>query len=191
MSVDVFWEWCARITLTLGLLAPVAEGPARRAQAQDRPAAAVSKTAHGRHEHLLKGSKTSPWVQPAMKPPLAAKLRSAIELAANHLESEEACRGLFADLGADGAATIAGSTYLHVPNHYLETTICDTRHAYTYVGGGPVWLCRNFQWLSTEDAAAVVIHEALHRAGLTEAPSDPHGMTSLSINRMVKKKCGF
>jgi hypothetical protein len=191
MSGVVFWERCARIALILGISAIVAEGPARRVQAQDRPAAAGSKTAHVRQEHPTMGSRISPWIQNAMNPSLAAKLRSAINLAADHLEIEEACRGLFAVLGADGTATIAGSTYFHVPNHYLETTICDTRHAYTYVGGGPVWVCRNFQWLSTEQAAAVVIHEALHHAGLTEKPSDPHGMTSLDINRMVMKRCRF
>lgn len=94
MSGSVFWERCARIALILELLALVAVGPARRVEAQDRSAAAVSKTAHVRHEQLLKGLKISPWIEATMKPPLAAKLRSAIDLAADHLESEEACRGL-------------------------------------------------------------------------------------------------
>jgi len=36
-----------------------------------------------------------------------------------------------------------------------------------------------------------VIHEALHHAGLTEKPQDRRGMTSLAINSMVGRSCGF
>ena len=44
---------------------------------------------------------------------------------------------------------------------------------------------------SHECAAAVLIHEALHYAGLSEQPRDPQGMHARDIDRMVKKACGF
>jgi len=37
----------------------------------------------------------------------------------------------------------------------------------------------------------VIIHEALHHAGLTEYPQDPNGMTSNQINGMVAEQCGL
>ncbi|MCG6947754.1 MAG: hypothetical protein LJE93_02410 [Acidobacteria bacterium] len=45
--------------------------------------------------------------------------------------------------------------------------------------------------LSDEQAAMVIIHEALHHAGLSEYPKDPDAMTSRAINGMVSEKCGL
>jgi len=59
------------------------------------------------------------------------------------------------------------------------------------VGGGPVRVCRDFSRLSDSQAAMVIIHEALHHAGLTEYPQDPNGMTSNQINGMVAEQCGL
>jgi hypothetical protein len=44
--------------------------------------------------------------------------------------------------------------------------------------------------LDTDKAALVLLHEALHFAGLTEQPHDPRAMTSSEINDMVKDRCG-
>jgi hypothetical protein len=45
--------------------------------------------------------------------------------------------------------------------------------------------------LFDEQAAMVIIHEALHHAGLSEYPQDPDGMTSRAINGMVMEQCGL
>jgi len=45
--------------------------------------------------------------------------------------------------------------------------------------------------LLTEQAAMVVIHEALHHAGLPERPHDKKAMTSGQINDMVREACGL
>ena len=44
---------------------------------------------------------------------------------------------------------------------------------------------------AAETAAVAVIHEALHHAGLTEAPHDRLAMTSIEITEMVEDACGF
>jgi hypothetical protein len=70
--------------------------------------------------------------------------------------------------------------------------LCKGSVAYTFVGGGaPIWLCREFSRLTDKGAAMIIIHEALHHAGLTEWPKDPKGMRSGRINRMVTKRCGL
>ena len=45
--------------------------------------------------------------------------------------------------------------------------------------------------LSDERAAMLVVHEALHHAGLSEKPLNRRCMTSLEINTLVGKKCRF
>jgi hypothetical protein len=59
------------------------------------------------------------------------------------------------------------------------------------VGAAPTFLCTGFSSLTDEHAALVLVHEALHHAGLTESPSDPSGMSSAAINEMVRTACGF
>jgi hypothetical protein len=63
--------------------------------------------------------------------------------------------------------------------------------AYTTVGGRPVWICRHFGRVVPEDAAAAVIHEALHLAGLDEDPRGRSAATSIEISREVRKACDF
>lgn len=58
------------------------------------------------------------------------------------------------------------------------------------VGSRRVTLCPEFATLSTTAAARILIHEALHSAGLGEWPAYPHALMSEEINRMVAGKCG-
>lgn len=134
-------------------------------------------------------SGSRPWIHSSMDGARVATLDSAVRLALRQIVRESSCRELFSDLGSDGALTILKSTYLPVPSHYLEKKRCSHAHAYTYVGGGPVWVCRNFEHLSVDKAATIVIHEALHHAGLSERPADRRAPTSLDITRMVAKRC--
>ena len=61
--------------------------------------------------------------------------------------------------------------------------------AMTTVGGSAVALCRNFARLSDQEAAIILIHEALHFAGQTESPSDSDAPDGIGITRMVMKSC--
>jgi hypothetical protein len=76
-----------------------------------------------------------------------------------------------------------------MPHSFDGISICERGYAATIVGAPSTFVCRNFQHLSDERAALVLIHEALHHAGLTEYPQDPEAMTSARINRMVDKSC--
>jgi hypothetical protein len=73
----------------------------------------------------------------------------------------------------------------------IETSICRRSLAQSYVGGAPTWVCRRVWSLSDEHVALVVIHEALHHAGLTEKPQDRNAMSSGEINTLVRRKRRF
>jgi len=101
------------------------------------------------------------------------------------------CGGMFTELGADGVDTLGRAIFYPIGRHALGTDVCRGRVASTIVGGGPIWLCRGFSALSDNRAAMIIIHEALHHAGLTEWPRDRKGMTSAAINDMVMTRCGL
>jgi len=97
---------------------------------------------------------------------------------------------MFFELGADGIE-ILGNTTFYVANTWSEVKICDRAVAFTKVGGRRTWLCRNFASLWDLDAAAVILHEALHQAGLGEWPLDRRGRKSRDITTDVRRRCGF
>jgi hypothetical protein len=53
------------------------------------------------------------------------------------------------------------------------------------------YVCRGYASLSNDFAAMLLVHEALHHAGLTEYPHDRKAMRSHEINVMVSEACGF
>lgn len=116
---------------------------------------------------------------------------SSFQIAVDRVQEVPECRDLFTKLGADGIDTITKIYFTPIGKREARANICDGSVAYTFVGGGPTWLCRKFSRLSDKKAAMIIIHEALHHAGLTERPKDPKGMTSAGINRMVSKSCGL
>jgi hypothetical protein len=118
------------------------------------------------------------------------RLNLAFPVAVKRVSESPSCGGLFADLGADGLEKLAGTIYL--PPQPGEGRTCTSRvAAFTGVGEPHTRLCPAFGGLSTDRAALILLHEALHFAGLGEKPSDPDGMTALQINRMVEKACGL
>ena len=52
-------------------------------------------------------------------------------------------------------------------------------------------ICNHFFALHRRKRVAVLIHEALHSAGLSEAPHDTCGMTPNEITRMVEQACSL
>jgi hypothetical protein len=150
---------------------------------------------------LRRDKPVEPFIHPAMAPNVRAKLEEGLELAAERVREIEACGDLFARLGANGIDTLNTSLYLQVDSHFREIQICGrdgaansmggTALAYTKVGAASTWICRSFSGVPAEMAAAIVIHEALHHAGLPEWPTDRAAMTSKEITRMINKACGF
>jgi hypothetical protein len=119
------------------------------------------------------------------------KISDAFELALDRVREVPECRGLFEGLGADWKESLGRIVFLPIGRAQGRGDVCRGKSAYTMVGGGPVRVCREFSRLSDTQAAMVIIHEALHHAGLTEYPLDPDGMTSNAINGMVAESCGL
>ncbi len=120
------------------------------------------------------------------------RLVSSFQVAVERVREVPECREMFNQLGADGIDTIAKIYFTPIGIYGARANVCNGSVAYTLVGGGPTtWLCREFSRLTEKQAAMIIIHEALHHAGLTERPKDPKGMTSAGINRMVSKRCGL
>jgi hypothetical protein len=119
------------------------------------------------------------------------KISDAFEVAVERVQEVPECRELFANLGADGIEALDMVVFLPIGRAQARGGVCSGSSAYTLVGGGPIWVCRDFSRLSDIQAAMVIIHEALHHAGLSEYPQDADGMTSTIINQMVMKQCGL
>ncbi len=135
-------------------------------------------------------AQVQPWISGAMPQSTRDKLVTAFELAVARVQQVEECRALFTELGADPVLALATTLY-EPAGPYKETTTCRRALAFTYVGAAPTRLCRRFGFLSDDEAGMVVVHEALHHAGLTERPADREAMSAGAINVMVRKACGF
>ena len=132
---------------------------------------------------------------PKINAKMSAKNRDQLvvgfQVALDKLREVPECSELFTELGADGIDTLGKVYYFPIGYHEAKADVCHGTVAYTMVGGGPTWVCRDFWRLSDDEAAMIIIHEALHHAGLPERPADPDAMTSAGINRMVIKNCGL
>ena len=132
-----------------------------------------------------------PWIHSNMPADVREKLQAAVRIAADRIEEVEECGELFARLGADGKEMLKATLYIPVASYNRKDGICRRAAAYTKVGARSTFICPEFSRLSDERAAMFVVHEALHHAGLTEKPQYRRGMTSLAINSMVGRSCGF
>jgi hypothetical protein len=128
------------------------------------------------------------WVNNAMPTSVERKLGVAFELAVRRLRNVPTCAALFDDLDVGGVRALSQTLYFPVPL-WREQSLCRGALAATVVGRRPVLVCRDFAHLSDSHAAMLLIHEALHAAGLTERPSDRHAMSGAAINRMVVEAC--
>lgn len=186
------------VVLCVGVLAAsISSGSASDAINVDSPYQAQEVSAVGNAaigEAALSGG-----LYPAFEPRISAemsdknreRISGAFQVALDRVGEVPECRELFTALGADGIDTIAKIYFTPIGIDGAKANVCDGSVAYTFVGGGPTWLCRKFSRLTDKQAAMIIIHEALHHAGLTERPRDPNGMPSAGINRMVSKRCGL
>ncbi len=133
--------------------------------------------------------KRPPLQAKGLDPRQLVKVRAAQRLADRRLETRTECSTLFDDLDQTGPAALNAM----VVDLNADPSVCQRGvAATTQVHGNSVSLCR--QWLPRLDRhqlAMLLIHEALHHAGLGEAPTDPEAPTSRAINRMVSKRCGL
>ena len=124
-------------------------------------------------------------------PTVRAGLVRAHALALDRVRSLSSCRAMFASLGADGETCLAGTVYLAAKGH-AEDRLCRSNvMAFTVVGSAVTRVCPWFAKMDDEHAAMILLHEALHRAGLDEWPHDPDGLTPQGITDMVTAACGL
>jgi len=117
------------------------------------------------------------------------RLDRAFPVAAALVRDVTECRELFAVFEADGLEKLERTIYL--PPQPGEGRNCQGRvTAFTGVGQPHTRLCPAFADLTNDQAVTILLHEALHFAGLSERPLDPRGLTPLQINRMVEAACG-
>jgi hypothetical protein len=130
-----------------------------------------------------------PLLDPGLPEPVAATLGRGLPVVEERLRKYESCRALFARLGSDAAAALERASY-HPASAEQERRDCRPDvFALTTVGGSAITLCRRFAHLSAQQAATILLHEALHVAGQAEYPAAPAAPDSLAITGMVMKGC--
>jgi hypothetical protein len=126
---------------------------------------------------------------PVLSQRATARLAEGIRVGHERLRKHASCRALFERLGDDGAATLDRASY-HPASPEQERKHCRRGvFALTTVGASAVVLCRGFARLSPQQAAIILIHEALHLAGQEEAPAAPGAPDSLAITGSVMAGC--
>lgn len=73
----------------------------------------------------------------------------------------------------------------------LERFCVGRTAAITSVGSQVVKLCPGFAGVDRRTAATVLLHEALHQAGMEESPSSEGAPSADDINRMVRNACSL
>ncbi|MCP3960649.1 MAG: hypothetical protein GY719_22630 [bacterium] len=118
---------------------------------------------------------------------LRRSLTVAYPIALRWLRPDTACSALFRNLGADGPKTLSSTLYF--PAEVTENPPCWRAAAFTRVGGRVTFLCEGFSRLPASRAAVILLHEALHSAGVDEQPHDPDALTSSQITQLVARTC--
>ncbi len=132
-----------------------------------------------------------PRVRGLLPDPVARRLALAFPVAMETMRTVPGCRAVFDRLGGDGIAALADTRYSPATSIGAEGACQHGIAAFTVVRSPLSYLCAAYGTLDTRRAAATLIHEALHYAGLTERPSDPRGLSTNEINRMVRTQCGL
>jgi hypothetical protein len=123
---------------------------------------------------------------------LAAAVRDGRAVALDRLQERAECRDLFADHGADGVRLLRDASYRKADSEEAGGLCGKGAAAFTRMRSGRTALCADsFQKLGRYRAAVVLLHEALHTAGLGEAPHPPGAQTAREIDRMVRRSCGL
>jgi hypothetical protein len=125
-------------------------------------------------------------------PRLGAAVRFARGVAAGRIAGKPSCRQLFDERGADGVGLLDRIEYEVADGGELGGLCARGAVAFTRMGTERTWICSDsFLKLPREQGAVVLLHEALHVAGLGEHPHHPGAPTPVEIDRMVKRSCGL
>ena len=121
---------------------------------------------------------------------LIEAVSTARRIALGRIGEHAECRELFADRGADGARILLGSDY-RVAQPGEAGGLCEKgASAFTGMTTGRTALCTDsFLKLRPHVRAIVLLHEAMHVAGLGQHPQHPGGMTARQIDGMVGRSC--
>jgi hypothetical protein len=141
---------------------------------------------------VVGGSATvEPHLGRGLMPEVARKLRLGFETAISQVGGVEPCGALFRELGADPVVLLGRSFYFPAEVNWGKQACPDGVLASTQVGSPLTMVCKGFGQTSKKEAAVVLLHEALHFAGLNEQPHDPSAMTASQINDLVRERCGL
>ena len=133
-----------------------------------------------------------PWIHTKMNDGLRNSVEVAFEIAAQRVQEVEACSELFAEFGVDAVETLGSALYMPLFSYRDVKELCGRRNlAFTFVGSPLTFICPDFERVSDQRAALIIIHEALHNAGLEESPRYSGAKTAYAINSMVTKSCNF
>ena len=123
---------------------------------------------------------------------LRFKIENGLHRARQALEKRPACRDLFRDLGAEGTASLS-SLRFHLATPEQTRSICRERSAvlFSTLHGHEVGVCATqFSKIPAGHTAPLLLHEALHRAGLQEQPHSPDALRSGEVTALVREMCG-
>jgi hypothetical protein len=136
-------------------------------------------------------SAVKPYQAQGLAPEAARKLQLGFDKAVLLARSVTQCGDLFRELGADPVDLLSQTRYYAAELTWGRPACPDGVFAATQVGSRVTMLCGGFGRVSRDMAAVVVLHEALHFAGLRERPRDPGAMSSNEINNLIRKSCGL
>ena len=123
---------------------------------------------------------------------LNAAVRDARAVALERIDQRSQCRDLFAERGADGPRLLRTATYRRAAPDEAGGLCEKGAVAFTGMPSGWTALCaESFLKVGRHRGAVVLIHEALHVAGLGEHPHHPGALTPQEIDRMVGRSCGL
>jgi hypothetical protein len=131
-----------------------------------------------------------PQADGAPTPSQAFKLNQGKVKALEELDTNPTCASLPQTLGMGSWVnlqdTINQTTYRNWDSHAR----CNgTAGAFTNPNWKYVYLCAKFGDVTAKRAAELVIHEALHSAGLLESPPYDGALTSSQIDAQVRENC--
>jgi len=127
-----------------------------------------------------------PHMDYSVQPTLRFKLDEAYQVAVEALRRQPSCDALFGAFSVRGEEILAQTVYLGGG----EIGAClQSVPAFTCVGCRRTVLCPLFSRLSSAGGATILLHEALHFAGLKERPGYPGAMSSAEITTMVTASC--
>ena len=159
--------------------------------ALNRPSVARPDTVWSLAGRRMSAAVPLPNLRGALPSAVEDTLREAFQLALDRVREIPACRSLFEEFVQSGNQRLTTTMYSPPGAKPSKNTCSKGALAYTHVGSSITHLCEGFAGLSMEQATIVLIHEALHYAGMKEAPFYRGALTSKKINELVRDRCGF